>query len=128
MKNCVTRIAGKPAPTIKTACPTPACTCRSELARDGGDAVYMKNRVIRIAGKPASTTKAACSTRACRSELARDGGDAVYLKNRVTRISGKPAPTTKKSMRISYLKSAYGINGCTGIGKLPCQVSNVYRR
>ena len=90
MKNCVTRIAGKPAPTPKTACPTPACTCRSELARD-----------VR---------------------------DAVYLKNRVTRIAGKPAPTTKKSMRISYLKSAYGINGCTGIGKLPCQVSNVYRR
>ena len=90
MKNCVTRIAGKPAPTINTACSTPACTCRSELARDGGDAVYLKNRVIRIAGKP--------------------------------------APTTKKSMRIGYLKSAYGINGCTGIGKLPCQVSNVYRR
>ena len=126
--NRVTGIAGKPAPTPKTACPTPACTCRSELARDGGDAVYMKNRVIRIAGKPAPTTKAACSTRACRSELARDGGDAVYMMNRVTRIAGKPAPTTKKSMRISYLKSAYGINGCTGIGKLPCQVSNVYRR
>ena len=88
----------------------------------------MKNRVIRIAGKPAPTTKAACSTRACRSELARDGGDAVYMMNRVIRIAGKPAPTTKKSMRIGYLKSAYGINGCTGIGKLPCQVSNVYRR
>ena len=90
----------------------------------------MMNRVIRIAGKPAPTTKTACSTPACtcRSELARDGGDAVYLMNRVTRIAGKPAPTTKKSMRIGYLKSAYGINGCTGIGKLPCQVSNVYRR
>ncbi len=128
MMNRVTRIAGKPAPTTKTACSTPACTCRSELARDGGDAVYMMNRVIRIAGKPAPTTKAACSTRACRSELARDGGDAVYMMNRVIRIAGKPAPTTKKSVRISYLKSAYGINGCTGIGKLPCQVSNVYRR
>ena len=86
------------------------------------------NRVIRIAGKPAPTTKTAYPTPACRSELARDGRDAVYMMNRVTRIAGKPAPTTKKSMRISYLKSAYGINGCTGIGKLPCQVSNVYRR
>ena len=57
MKNCVTRIAGKPAPTTKTACSTPACTSRSELARDGGDAVYLMNRVIRIAGKPAPTTK-----------------------------------------------------------------------
>ena len=57
MMNRVTRIAGKPAPTTETAYPTPACTCRSELARDGGDAVYLTNRVIRIAGKPAPTTK-----------------------------------------------------------------------
>ena len=55
--NRVIRIAGKPAPTTKTACSTPACACRSELARDGRDAVYLKNRVIRIAGKPAPTTK-----------------------------------------------------------------------
>ncbi|MGG3794138.1 hypothetical protein ABEU86_07585 [Pseudomonas paraversuta] len=57
MKNRVIRIAGKPAPTTKTTCPTPAYTCRSELARDGRDAVYLMNRVIRIAGKPAPTTK-----------------------------------------------------------------------
>ena len=55
--NRVIRIAGKPAPTTKTTCPTPAYTCRSELARDGGGAVYLKNRVTRIAGKPALTTK-----------------------------------------------------------------------